>query len=231
MNTLIIVDCQNDFVKESGSLYVQGAYPAIKNIEKLILSETIEEVIFTVDWHPYNHCSFIEENGKWPRHCVKHTYGSNICSDLLYACQTAGIAYQVLEKGSLPTVEEYGAVSEIKDKRLYYELHSKSSKVYLSKRSNIIVCGVAGDYCVLETLKQLKPLSPLKKTILIYIISAIIVLSCSKYYPGIVNKKNKEECILAVTYSLIPILNSIIAVCCIIGIIFNTLVNYLKDDN
>lgn len=160
MNTLIIVDCQNDFVKESGSLYIQGAYPAIKNIEKLILSETIEEVIFTVDWHPYNHCSFIEENGKWPRHCVKHTYGSNICSDLLYACQTAGIAYQVLEKGSLPTVEEYGAVSEIKDKRLYYELHSKSSKVYLSKRSNVIICGVAGDYCVLETLKQLKPLSP-----------------------------------------------------------------------
>ena len=67
--------------------------------------------------------------------------------------------------------------------------------------------------------------------ILIYIISAIIVLSCSKYYPGIVNKKDKEECILAVMYSVTPILNSIIAICCIVVIIFNILVDYLRNYN
>ena len=75
-------------------------------------------------------------------------------------CAEKNIPYQVLEKGTIFNIEEYGAISEIKDKRTYYELSSKSDTVFINKRANIIVCGVAGDFCVLETLKQLQPLYP-----------------------------------------------------------------------
>lgn len=48
---LIVVDMQNDFCLESGSLYVKGATPALWNVEDLIYKENFEEVWFTADWH------------------------------------------------------------------------------------------------------------------------------------------------------------------------------------
>ena len=161
MNTLIIVDCQNDFVLQNAPLYVKGATKAVCNIEELLSTGVIDNVIFTVDWHPLNHKSFKENGGEWPEHCVQYTEGASICEVLYTKCAEKNIPYQVLEKGTIATIEEYGAVSEIKDKRTYYELCSKSDTAFLNKRVNVIVCGVAGDYCVLETLKQLRPLYPM----------------------------------------------------------------------
>lgn len=67
--------------------------------------------------------------------------------------------------------------------------------------------------------------------ILLYIISIIVIVYCGKHYPGLVNRKDKEECIEVTVYSLIPIINFLMAIYCIGYIIFNTLLNYLKDDN
>lgn len=161
MNTLIIVDCQNDFILPNAPLQVKGALKAVAKIEELLLTGVIDNVIFTVDWHPFNHKSFKENGGEWPIHCVQYTEGASIYDSLYLKCAERNIPYQVLEKGTIFNIEEYGAVSEIKDKRTYYELSSKSSTVFINKRVNIIVCGLAGDYCVLETLKQLKPLYPM----------------------------------------------------------------------
>lgn len=160
MNTLIIVDCQNDFVLQDAPLHVEGASEAVTKIAELLSTGVIDNVIFTVDWHSSNHCSFKENGGTWPTHCVAYTKGASICDTLYLKCDELRVPYQVLEKGTNKDVEEYGAISEIKDKRTHYELHSKSDLVFLNKRANVIVCGVAGDYCVLETLKQLKPLYP-----------------------------------------------------------------------
>lgn len=160
MNTLIIVDCQNDFVLPNAPLYVKGATRAVCKIEELLSTGIIDNVIFTVDWHPLNHKSFKENGGEWPEHCVQYTEGASIYESLYLKCSEKNIPYQVLEKGTIFNIEEYGAISEIKDKRTYYELSSKSDTVFVNKRANIIVCGVAGDFCVLETLKQLQPLYP-----------------------------------------------------------------------
>lgn len=160
MNTLIIVDCQNDFVLPNAPLYVKGATKAVCKIEELLSTGIIDNVIFTVDWHPLNHKSFKENGGEWPEHCVQYTEGASIYESLYLKCAEKNIHYQVLEKGTIFNIEEYGAISEIKDKRTYYELSSKSDTVFINKRANIIVCGVAGDFCVLETLKQLQPLYP-----------------------------------------------------------------------
>lgn len=161
MNTLIIVDCQNDFILDGAPLRVKGSTRAVCEIENLLDTGVIDNVVFTVDWHPSNHCSFKENGGEWPTHCVQYTEGASICDILYLKCAEKNIPYQVMEKGTIFNQEEYGAVSEIKDKRTYYELKSMTDTVFLNKRVNVIVCGVAGDYCVLETLKQLKPLCPM----------------------------------------------------------------------
>ena len=61
---LIIVDFQNDFV--NGSLAVPGAETARDNIITFIGNNfpNIHNIFFTVDNHPENHCSFIENGGK-----------------------------------------------------------------------------------------------------------------------------------------------------------------------
>ena len=61
---LIVVDMQNDFCLESGSLYVKGATPALWNIEELMYKEHFDRVWFTVDWHAFFHPSF-KENGEF----------------------------------------------------------------------------------------------------------------------------------------------------------------------
>ena len=83
--TLIVVDLQYDFYSPSGTLSVSSGAEAAGKIKDLILknSDLIRDVIFTVDWHPSNHCSFKENNGQWPMHCVQYSRGAAIHSGVL----------------------------------------------------------------------------------------------------------------------------------------------------
>ncbi len=67
---LVAVDFQNDSCLESGTLYVPKASIALWNIESLLNSGKVSKVIFTVDWHPENRCSFKDNGGELPAHCV-----------------------------------------------------------------------------------------------------------------------------------------------------------------
>ena len=156
MFTLIIVDCQNDFI--SGSMSVKGARVAIHNIHKYIEKqyEAIDTIIFTLDWHPFNHCSFKREGGPWPSHCVQHTPGACIEPKLLKYVQNIGIDFQFVLKGLDPLTEQYGAfedvvlVSDVLGRRYYFDDTAKASA-----DDEFVVCGIAGDYCVKESTKNL----------------------------------------------------------------------------
>ena len=155
MITLIIVDCQNDFI--SGSMSVKGAKEAVENIKKFIKqkSDEIEKIIFTIDWHPYNHCSFKREGGNWPSHCVQYTPGACIEPKLLKLVQSLNINYEVSQKGCIEEVEEYGAFSDITS-----EIDNFGYRIYLdiievNPSSEFIVCGIAGDLCVASTLENM----------------------------------------------------------------------------
>ena len=145
--TLIVVDLQYDFYSPSGTLSVSGGVDAANKIKDLILknSDLIENVIFTVDWHPSNHCSFKENNGQWPMHCVQFSKGASIHSGVLESVIGMEIPYNVYRKGEDYRKEEYGAFSKYMEQLDIQE-----------KYSNFVVCGIAGDYCVLETLKNIK---------------------------------------------------------------------------
>lgn len=72
---LLIVDPQVDFI--SGSLAVEGAKEKMDALTNALQSGDIEcdYVMITKDFHPSNHCSFKENGGQWPAHCVKGTEG------------------------------------------------------------------------------------------------------------------------------------------------------------
>ena len=160
---LIVVDMQNDFCLESGSLYVKGATPALWNVEELIYKESFEEVWFTVDWHEPNHISFRDNGGDWPVHCVQYSQGAAINDLLLTACRNNNLRYDVIEKGLFK--EEYGAFPDLKpnpNRKSHYtysldDIYDRAD-IYISNESEIVICGVAGDYCVLNTIKNLQPI-------------------------------------------------------------------------
>ena len=150
--TLIIVDCQYDFIE--GSLAVTGAKDAILNILSFIAEnkQNIDKIIFTLDWHPANHCSFKSNGGIWPMHCVQHTLGATIEEDLIKACINFNIPFDFIIKGEDKSHEEYGAFPiPCYDNCLF----DKQRAIFVTKDSTKVVCGIAGDYCVKESIKNL----------------------------------------------------------------------------
>lgn len=149
---LIVVDCQYDFYNPNGSLYVgNGADILPSKIESII--NCFDCVVFTLDWHPLNHCSFKENGGKWPRHCIQYTVGASLPMSLVD--KLSGKKYHVITKGKYAETEEYTPFDDWYNNMLM--------AAYLINESaydcDIYVCGLAGDICVYNTLKSLTKLN------------------------------------------------------------------------
>ena len=113
MITLIIVDCQNDFI--TGTMSVKSARNSVEEIKKFIKNhrKEIEKIIFAIEWHPYNHSSFKKYGGEYASHCVQYTPGACIEPKLLKLIQSFEINYEVSTRGEIEEVSEYGAFNDI----------------------------------------------------------------------------------------------------------------------
>jgi nicotinamidase/pyrazinamidase len=131
-SALILVDVQNDFCP-GGSLAVPSGDEVVPVLNDL--AEHFDTVVTTQDWHPAQHCSFREQGGPWPAHCVAESPGA-----ALHAGLQARPAHQVL-KGTLPERDAYSGFD------------GTELAQWLRQREidTVFIGGLATDYCVKAT--------------------------------------------------------------------------------
>lgn len=128
---------QNDFVRPDGALYVPHAEDIIPRVNDLIKWYDSPNVptFYSKCWHLPNHPSFKSQGGLWPSHCVAYTFGAAIHHKVLLSPNNRIIAKGVIQ-------EAYSAFEET-------PLHRVMSRNY--QITDVDICGLALDYCVLET--------------------------------------------------------------------------------
>jgi len=164
-----IIDVQNDFCK-GGKLPVNEAEEALAAINKLrYIYDAHIKTFISQDWHHENHMSFAERHKKkehsgpeklnltmedgssitveqmmWPRHCVENTNGARLHSDLIITPNDI-----IIKKGTKINVESYSAFGDEFNGK--YEETKLNELLIKSGVENIILTGIATDYCVYFT--------------------------------------------------------------------------------
>ena len=126
---VIIVDMQNDFVRDNGSLHVPSAKETIKNIIPLLdkAREKNVKIVYTQD----THFDGDKEWEIWPVHCKKGSNGWKIIDELK------------------PVEGEM-----VFEKNRYDGFYETSLEHYLSHVwgiSNVVIVGTVSNICVLHT--------------------------------------------------------------------------------
>ena len=155
---LIIVDPQIDFT--TGSLATKNGPAAMENLAKKLSEGAWKNygwIIVTQDAHPANHCSFVEQGGVFPPHCVQGTEGINVypaLQEVLKSIFQDNPEIHYMQKGDLAEKEEFSifqnAGSGLKLTETIKEMGFEG----------IDICGIATDYCVYETTKDLMAFYP-----------------------------------------------------------------------
>jgi nicotinamidase/pyrazinamidase len=139
-DALLIIDVQNDFL-EGGGLAVPGADEIIPVINSYIeiFKRASLPIFASRDWHPADHCSFQQYGGPWPSHCVAGTFGAEFSADLKLPPHT-----RIISKATNVEKEAY---SDFDETDLTDQLKSLGVR-------RLFVCGLATDYCVLNTVRD-----------------------------------------------------------------------------
>lgn len=157
--TLIILNCQYDYIK--GAVAVTNAEKAISNIISYILSlhkhGLLHKVIFAIDWHQVNHCSFEVNGGHLPIHCVQHSKGASIDESLFDVVMETHTPYDIILRGDDASVDMISAFSIRPFKDCLFDNHHA---VDVDENSAIVVCGISTNNCLKETTLDLIELDP-----------------------------------------------------------------------
>ncbi len=137
-DALIVVDVQNDFLPD-GVLAVPGGGEVIEPLNGYIrqFAQLQLPVFATRDWHPRQHCSFQEQGGRWPAHCVAGTQGAKFPPELQLPP-----AVRVISKATQPDAEAY---SGFQGTDLAQQLRDLGC-------TRVFVGGLATEYCVRATV-------------------------------------------------------------------------------
>ena len=151
-SVLVAVDVQRDFFCPEGSLYVEGSEVLPARIAEI--AGNYDAVIFTLDWHPGDHCSFKAQGGIWPPHCVAYTQGAGLADEFAPILAQGPDKVQLFFKGTDPQREQYGAFEDLPEGRI---------RSWLKTADKVAVCGIAGDYCVKESTANILKAVPAEK--------------------------------------------------------------------
>lgn len=137
-DALLVVDVQIDFLP-GGSLAVPGGDAVLAPLNDWIarFAALPLPVFATRDWHPPKHCSFHEQGGIWPPHCVADTPGAGFAAALALP---AGA--RIVSKATQPEVDAYSGFGGT-------DLDAQLRQAGVDR---LFVGGLATDYCVRNTV-------------------------------------------------------------------------------
>jgi nicotinamidase/pyrazinamidase len=141
-SALLVIDLQNDFCS-GGSMEVPNSLMVIPIVNRIKCKFDI--VIFSKDWHPANHSSFVGNGGKLPPHCIQFSNGANLHSQLEIDKDRDFIVH----KGTNPKYDAYSAFYDSKEINLKSILHQILEE---NSISNLFVCGLLAESSVYRTL-------------------------------------------------------------------------------
>ncbi len=123
---LLVIDMQNDFCNERGSLFLERSKSIIENIVSEVerAKENGHLIIFTQDWHRVDDSEF----NLWPKHCVEGSWGAEI-------------------------IDELGKPDYVVKKRRYSAFFMTELPLLLLEKNvkELTLMGVATDVCVMHT--------------------------------------------------------------------------------
>ena len=137
-DALLVVDLQNDFLP-GGSLGVPHGDRVIAPINALIDLYRARglPIYASRDWHPADHCSFAAQGGPWPPHCVAGSGGARFAGALRLPADALIVSKaDTREQDAYSAFNGTGLARAMRDGGI----------------SRIAVCGLATDYCVLNTV-------------------------------------------------------------------------------
>ena len=144
---LIVVDVQNDFADPAGSLSVKGGDAIIPmiNSEIAMAASAGAVVVATQDWHPESTPHFAKDGGIWPVHCVGETWGAELHPDLAMPDDAPRI-----RKGA--NGEDGYSGFTMRDPTSGEEIPTELDGLLRDRGvDNVLVVGLATDYCVSAT--------------------------------------------------------------------------------
>ncbi len=139
-DALLIVDVQKDFLP-GGALAVPGGDEIVPVLNRYIekFRQKNLPIFATRDWHPPNHCSFKDQGGPWPPHCIAGSEGAEF-ADGLHLPDTA----EIISKATQPALEAYSG----------FEGTELEAKLKQRGVRRLFIGGLATDYCVLNTVRD-----------------------------------------------------------------------------
>lgn len=143
-DALLIADVQNDFLP-GGALGIKGGneiVPVLRGYIDRFQSRSLP-IFLSRDWHPSNHCSFREQGGPWPIHCVAGSNGAQPPDSFPIPEQAI-----IIQKATLQDKEGYSAFQDT-------PLHERLQAAGITR---LFIGGLATDYCVLNTVKDARRL-------------------------------------------------------------------------
>ncbi len=150
---LVVVDVQNDFADPNGSLYVKDGeqvVPVINDhIDRALAATAL--VVYTLDWHPGSTAHFKKDGGIWPAHCVQETWGAQLHTDLKV------VDGERIRKGS--SGEDGYSGFSVRDPASGETSPTQLERILRERGiDRVVVCGLATDYCVVETVADARRL-------------------------------------------------------------------------